>query len=127
MAWATSPFSPPIKLFHADPSVVVWLFTWAFPGTCEAYLPSSRRERIGEKAISWMSFGVALKYGEYEVCLQSEFPGHLSLELGALSVSLFMGEWNTCPKTNESWDGRKWGLCLALSSRALSWEWGRCK
>lgn len=27
-----------------------------------------------------MSFGVALKYGEYEVCLQSEFPGHLSLE-----------------------------------------------
>lgn len=50
-----------------------------------------------------MSFGVALKYGEYEVCLQSEFPRQLSLELGALSVPLFMGEWNTCPKFNESW------------------------
>lgn len=103
MAWATSPFSPPVKLFHADPGVIVWLYTWDFPGTCEAYLPGSGRKRVGEKSISWMSFGIALKYAEYEVCLQSEFPGYLSLELGALSVSLFMGERNTCLKTNESW------------------------
>lgn len=61
VAWATSHFSPPVKLFHADPGVIVWLFTWAFPGTCEAYLPGSGRERVGENAISWMSFGIALK------------------------------------------------------------------
>lgn len=100
----------------------------SFLAPCGAYLPGSGTERVGENeevSISWVIFGVALKYGKYEVCFHSGFPGHLSLGL-----CLFPCIWKNgtfVPKPVKVWvlaQRNQSELVLALSSRPLSWGWG---